>query len=135
VKVGLIWAKEQGANSIAVSPCDVPMLPPDLFPKLLGAASGGAAMAQTDEGHQPQCAVWPVSALPQLREALANGQHPATWMMLQKIGAQRVRFPNAQDFMNINTRIDLAMLANRLELQAATAAGAPPDDGTPRYQR
>jgi molybdopterin-guanine dinucleotide biosynthesis protein A len=135
VKVGLIWAMEQGAHSIAVSPCDVPMLPVDLFPKLLGAASGGAAMAETDEGHQPQCAVWPVSALPQLREALADGQHPATWMMLQKIGAQRVRFANAQDFMNINTRIDLAMLANRLALQATTGPIVSPDDGTPPYQR
>jgi molybdopterin-guanine dinucleotide biosynthesis protein A len=111
------------------------MLPPDLFPRLIGAASGGAAMAETDEGHQPQCAVWPVSALPDLREALTDGRHPATWMMLQKVGAQRVRFANVEDFMNINTRIDLAMLSNRLALRAATRPGVSPDDCTPHYQR
>ena len=133
VKVGLIWAQEQGARSIAVSPCDVPMLPPDLYPKLIGAAGDGAALAESDEGHQPQCAVWPVSALPELRAALSGGQHPATWMMLQKIGAQRVRFPNRDDFANINTRIDLTDLSNRLQAQAALPSQS--DDGRPHYQR
>jgi molybdopterin-guanine dinucleotide biosynthesis protein A len=135
VKVGLIWAKEQGARSLAVSPCDLPMLPPDLFPKLIAAAGAGAAMAETEEGRQPLCAVWPVSALPEIREALKDGQHPATWMMLQKVGAQGVRFPVAEDFANINTRIDLANLANRLEQQGATLPVQSPDDGRPRYQR
>jgi molybdopterin-guanine dinucleotide biosynthesis protein A len=132
VKVGLIWAQAQGARAIAVSPCDVPMLPPDLYPKLIAAAGGEAALAETDEGHQPQCAVWPVSALPQLRAALAGGQHPATWRMLEKVGAQRVRFPNRDDFANINTRDDLADLSNRLLAQAASPT---PDDGRPHYQR
>jgi molybdopterin-guanine dinucleotide biosynthesis protein A len=134
VKVGLIWAKEQGARSLAVSPCDVPMLPPDLFPKLIAAAGSGAAMAETEDGHQPLCAVWPVRALPDIREALAEGRHPATWMMLQKVGAQRVRFPSVEDFANINTRADLDDLARQLE-EAATSPAQSPDDGRPRYQR
>jgi molybdopterin-guanine dinucleotide biosynthesis protein A len=93
------------------------MLPDNLFAKLIEAAGSGAAMAETAEGHQPLCAVWPVSALPQIVEALRGGQHPATWMMLQHLGAQRVRFENAEDFANINTRIDLATLAQRLDYQ------------------
>jgi molybdopterin-guanine dinucleotide biosynthesis protein A len=115
VKVGLQWAKELGASAIAVSPCDVPLLPGSLYDRLIEAAGAGAAMAETSEGHQPQCAVWPVSALPKLTAALANGAHPPTWLMLDNIGATRVRFPDPQAFANVNTRADLAAVAGRLE--------------------
>lgn len=115
VKVGLHWAQKLGASAIAVSPCDVPLLPESLFDRLIKAAGTGAAMAETAEGHQPQCAVWPVSALPKLTAALANGAHPPTWLMLDSIGATRVRFPEAAAFANVNTRADLADVAGRLE--------------------
>jgi molybdopterin-guanine dinucleotide biosynthesis protein A len=136
VKVALVWAREQGAQLLAVSPCDAPMLPQNLFPKLVEAAGSGAAMAQTSDGLQPLCAVWPVTALPVLSEALTGGRHPATWMMLDRLGAQRVTFPTPTAFANINTRIDLADLANRLEQEAATPwARSAEDDCLPRYQR
>jgi molybdenum cofactor guanylyltransferase len=115
VRVGLEWAQARGARAIAVSPCDVPLLPENLFARLIAAAGAGAAMAETSGGHQPLCAVWPVSALPELTAALADGQHPPTWLMLDRIGAARVRFPVAEAFVNINTRSDLAALAGRLE--------------------
>jgi molybdopterin-guanine dinucleotide biosynthesis protein A len=115
VKVGLQWAQELGASAIAVSPCDVPLLPEQLFDRLIRAAGTGAAMAETSEGHQPQCAVWPVSALPKLTAELAGGAHPPTWLMLESIGATRVRFPEAGAFANVNTRADLAAVAGRLE--------------------
>ncbi len=115
VKAGLEWAQALGAKAIAVSPCDVPLLPESLFERLIHAAGTGAAMAETSEGHQPQCAVWPVSALPRLAAALADGHHPATWMMLDSIGATRVRFPAPEAFANLNTRADLAAIAGRLE--------------------
>jgi molybdopterin-guanine dinucleotide biosynthesis protein A len=115
VKVGLHWAQKLGASTVAVSPCDVPLLPQDVFARLIQAAGTGAAMAETEEGHQPQCAVWPVSALPKLTAALANGAHPATWLMLESIGAIRVRFSPPDAFANVNTRADLAAIAGRLE--------------------
>ncbi|HEX3993439.1 MAG TPA: molybdenum cofactor guanylyltransferase, partial [Acetobacteraceae bacterium] len=115
VKVGLQWAQKLGARAIAVSPCDVPLLPEDIFARLIEQAGTGAAMAETSEGHQPQCAVWPVSALPKLTDALANGAHPPTWLMLENVGAVRVRFPAADAFANVNTREDLAAIAGRLE--------------------
>ena len=115
VKVGLQWAQELGASAIAVSPCDVPLLPQNVFARLIEAAGTGAAMAETSEGHQPQCAVWPVSALPKLTAALANGAHPPTWLMLESIGAVRVRFAPPEAFANVNTRADLAAIAGRLE--------------------
>lgn len=115
VKAGLAWAREGGASAVAVSPCDVPLLPDDLFVRLVAAAGTGAAMAETAEGHQPLCAVWPVSALEKLTAALANGSHPPTWLMLESIGAARVRFSQPDAFANVNTRADLAAIAGRLE--------------------
>jgi molybdenum cofactor guanylyltransferase len=115
VKVGLQWAQELGARAVAVSPCDVPLLPDNVFARLIEEAGPGAAMAETSEGNQPQCAVWPVSALPKLTDALANGAHPPTWLMLESIGAVRVRFSSPEIFANVNTRSDLAAIAGRLE--------------------
>ena len=108
VKAGLSWAIGNGAKALAVSPCDAPLLPDDLFARLIEAAGTGAAMAVTDEGRQPLCAVWPVSALPALTEALAGGAHPPTWRMLEELGAQKVWFDRPEAFANINTREDLA---------------------------
>jgi molybdopterin-guanine dinucleotide biosynthesis protein A len=110
VKVGLIWAEQRGASSLAVSPCDAPLLPVDLYVRLLASAAGGAALAETSDGPQPQCAVWPVSALPRLREALAGGAHPPTWQMLERIGARKVLFERREQFTNVNTRDDLAAI-------------------------
>ena len=114
VKVGLGWAQECGARSLAVSPCDAPLLPGDLFVRLIAAAGAGAAMAETSDGRQPLCAVWPVSALATLVAALASGAHPPTWRVLESIGARRVHFDRAEEFTNLNTRADLAALAERL---------------------
>lgn len=113
VKVGLRWARDRGARALAVSPCDVPRLPEDLFPRLIEAAGEGAAMAQTVEGHQPLCALWPVSALPQVSQALVAGHHPPTWRLLEQLGARRVYFTAADCFQNINTPADLAALAGQ----------------------
>lgn len=122
VRAGLEWAQRLGARSLAASPCDVPLLPEDLYQRLLSAAGAGAAMAETAEGHQPLCAVWPVSALPVLTTALAGGAHPPTWRMLEEVNAVKVRFDDAEVFANLNTREDLA------RLEAAHAAAI-------RYQR
>lgn len=125
VKAGLIWAKSRGAGLLAVSPCDAPLLPQDLYDRLIQAAgesgSTGAAMAETKDGHQPLCAVWPVSALPKVTEALAGGAHPPTWLLLEALGAIHVYFPEPECFANVNTREDLAVIAGRLEHQGRTS--------------
>ena len=114
VKVGLAWAQSLGARSLAVSPCDAPLLPGDLFVHLIAAAGTGAAMAETADGRQPLCAVWPVSALSTVVAALAGGAHPPTWRVLESVGAQHVHFESADAFANLNTRADLAAIAERL---------------------
>lgn len=120
VKVGLIWAEEQGARTLAVSPCDAPLLPDDLYARLLERAEGGAAMAETRDGRQPLCALWPVAALPVVREALAGGAHPPTWQVLERLGARKVFFEHPEAFENVNTRDDLAAVeARRLRTRPA----------------
>jgi molybdopterin-guanine dinucleotide biosynthesis protein A len=108
VKAGLMWAHEQGARTLAVSPCDAPLLPADLYVRLLERAEGGAAMAETSDGRQPLCALWPVTALPAVRAALADGAHPPTWQLLERLGARKVLFEHPEAFANVNTRDDLA---------------------------
>lgn len=115
VRVGLAWARERDARVLAVSPCDAPLLPGDLFPRLLEAAGDGAAMAETSDGHQPLCAVWPVTALEAVTRALQGGAHPPTWRLLESLGAKRVLFPDTEAFVNLNTRADLAAIAARME--------------------
>ena len=111
VKAGLIWAEAHGAKLLAVSPCDAPLLPDDLYSRLLESADGGAAMAETSEGRQPLCALWPVTALPVVAEALAGGAHPPTWEVLVRLGARQVFFEDAAAFANINTREELEAVA------------------------
>jgi molybdopterin-guanine dinucleotide biosynthesis protein A len=113
VKAGLAWAAGLGARTLAVSPCDAPLLPDDLFVRLLEAAGEGAALAVTAEGRQPLCAVWPVSALGELERRLAGGAHPPTWRALQALGACEALFEPPEAFANVNTREDLAALAAR----------------------
>ncbi len=115
VRAGLEWAGSRGASFLAVSPCDAPLLPDDIFPRLIAAArEHGGAVAETPDGLQPQVAVWPVAALPLLETALAGGDHPPTWRMLQAAGAEPVRFDDASAFANVNTREDLAALEARI---------------------
>jgi len=114
VKAGLAWAQGLGARALAVSPCDAPLLPQDLFVRLIAAAGAGAAMAETSDGRQPLCAVWPVSALPAVVAALAGGAHPPTWRVLESISAQHVHFDRAEAFANLNTSTDLAAIAARV---------------------
>jgi molybdopterin-guanine dinucleotide biosynthesis protein A len=118
VKAALIWATAQGATHLAVSPCDVPLAPDDLYPRLRVAAGEGGALAETSEGLQPLCAVWPVTALQALIPALAGGAHPPTWRMLEQIGAVKLQFTPPGLFANLNTREDLA----RFEARLANAA-------------
>ena len=114
VKVGLKWAAARGAQVLAVSPCDAPLLPPDLFSRLLDAGVEGPSFAETVEGPQPLCAIYPVSVLASVEGALAGGAHPSMWRLLDSIGARRVRFDCAEMFANVNTREDLAAIAARL---------------------
>jgi molybdopterin-guanine dinucleotide biosynthesis protein A len=125
IKAGLIWAATRGARSLAVSPCDAPLLPDDLYVRLLEGAGDGAAMAETRDGRQPLCAIWPVTALPTVRAALADGAHPPTWQLLERLGARKVSFDAAEAFANVNTRDDLAAVAAARAVTQLSRPAAP----------
>lgn len=114
VRAGLQWARDSGATQLAVSPCDVPLLPQDIFARLLTEAKGGAALAATTDGLQPLCSVWPTTALEHLSAALAGGGHPAIWRQLEALGARIVHFDSPAAFTNVNTREDLDLIAARV---------------------
>jgi molybdopterin-guanine dinucleotide biosynthesis protein A len=123
VRAGLAWAASRGSRALAVSPCDAPLLPEDVFSRLVEAAGAGAAMAATVEGPEALCAVWPVDAQPALALTLAGGAHPPTWRVLQDIGARTVLFEPPEAFASVNTREDLALAAARLKARRAFRGG------------
>jgi molybdopterin-guanine dinucleotide biosynthesis protein A len=92
---------------LAVSPCDALLLPHDLSSVSSREGGGQAAMAETAEGLQPLCSIWPVSALP----AVADGAHPATWHLVESISARRLHFAPTENLANVNTRANFQTLA------------------------
>ena len=71
--------------------------PEELFTRLIDAGGDGAAMAETTDGRQPLCALWPTSALAKVTAALADGAHPATWSVLDSLGAVHVHFAGRRE--------------------------------------
>ena len=108
VKAGLIWAEGQGAQHARREPVRRAALARRSLrsPARARRRWGGDGRNQ----RRPPAAVrlWPVAALPAVREALAGGAHPPTWQMLERLGARKVLFEPPEAFANINTRDDLA---------------------------
>jgi molybdopterin-guanine dinucleotide biosynthesis protein A len=109
VRAGLIWARAMGATHMATLPCDTPHVPADITRRLLaGMGAAFLALAETDDGPHPLCALWRVEALAPLTLAMAGGMHPPVRSFADRIGARRVRFPDAAAFANVNRPEDLA---------------------------
>lgn len=105
----LEWSLSQGAAWIVTAPCDTPFLPRGVAGRLIeGAQEAGAAFAQTDDGAHPLVCAWRSSMAGELRAALMAG-HPPVWRLLDQIGAAKVRFDQAEAFMNINTPEELRL--------------------------
>jgi molybdopterin-guanine dinucleotide biosynthesis protein A len=108
VKAGLTWAKSLGATHMATLPCDTPHAPADITRRLL-ASMGAAflAVAETEDGVHPLCALWRTEALAPLTLAMAGGAHPSVYGFADRIGGRRVRFPDPAAFANVNRPEDL----------------------------
>ena len=112
---GLAWATAGGAPLLAVMPCDLPLTPEDLVARLraaVGAGDAGAA-ARTRDGPQPLCLVARTGLYADLAVRLGVGEHPAAHAWLGKAGVREVTFPEADTFLNINTREDLERIEAR----------------------
>ena len=109
--VGLAWAQGNKLEFLATAPCDAPLLPHDLFARLLGAIGDApAAFAITASGAHPLCTVWRVRLRGTLERALTNGVHPSVRSFLAAIGARDLHFEDAHAFANANTLDALAAL-------------------------
>jgi molybdopterin-guanine dinucleotide biosynthesis protein A len=116
IAAGLAWASANGSILVAIAPCDAPLLAWSHYGRLLDEmGKARAAFAITEEGEHPLCAIWRSSLLPTLSAAMSAGRHPPVQGFLRDIGAVKVAFADARDFVNTNT-------PGRLE-QAAMEAG------------
>jgi len=111
VCAGLAWAQKNNLEFLATAPCDAPLLPHDLFARLLGAIGDvPAAFAITASGAHPLCTVWRVSLRETLERALTNGVHPSVRSFLAATSARGLCFEDADAFANANTLDALAAL-------------------------
>ena len=101
---GLKWAHARNLDFLATAPCDAPLLPADVFERLLNAIGPTpAAFAVTSVGEHPLCAVWRVTLQAPLERLLKNGIHPSVRSFLTEQQARRVWFDDARAFANANT--------------------------------
>jgi len=119
IRAGLRWAHSRGAILLASVPCDMPLLPGCLVPRLSRARGNAlASVALTPEGLQPLCALWHVALLARLDVAMREQRHPAVHDFLNAIDAVEVDFTEVAHFKNINFRRDLDQVASgRLKYQ------------------
>ena len=108
VCAALEWAADERAEFVMIAPCDTPLLTSAVMEKLGAVVSSGAsiACAETDDGLQPLVSVWRSSLAPWLRSEMAGG-HPSVRDILTRAGFQRVKFSDADVFLNVNTPEDL----------------------------
>lgn len=112
ILAGLIWARAQGATALVSAPCDGPIFPGDLVPRLCLAAEGhtGALAASGSDLH-PTWGLWPVAQLAPLAAFLASGAKPRLRDFAAAAG--RAHWPEGS-FANANRPEDLAALGARL---------------------
>ncbi len=115
LSAGLDWARNQGAALLATLPCDLPMVPADLFDRLRGSLEpgDGGAFVRSRDGVHPLCAVLRTGIGLELSERLAMGEHPPVRDWLAAIGARELAFDDAGAFLNVNTRGDLERAERR----------------------
>lgn len=112
---GLEWGAATGGRFLVTLPCDAPLTPDDMVPRLLAAiGSGDAATARSARGLEPLCAVWRTTFAPRLAAILGEGRHPAVRDLLMAAGAVQVEVDAPDAFLNINTPQDLAEAERRL---------------------
>ena len=112
LREGLRWACAQGAERLAVLPCDTPRLPIDVIATLEAGLveEAGVALAETADGLQPLVGLWRCRpALSVLEGMMQDGSHPAVRSLLVPLTGVRVRFEVAALFANANRPEDLGL--------------------------
>ena len=113
ILAGLEWARSQSIDWLAISPCDMPLLPRDIHHRLLKAARANAAplaMVTDQAGHGPLCSVWATNLSAQVRQRLTEN-HPSIWRYAIDLGAVALPLADPELTLNINTPSDLERAA------------------------
>ncbi|THD49122.1 MAG: molybdenum cofactor guanylyltransferase [Bradyrhizobium sp.] len=117
ILAGLQWAEESHADWLVTTSCDVPLIPADMATRLIDAAHASdaeLAVARTDDGLHPLCAVWRPRLRARLAEALSRGAHPAVRQFAAQVHSVEVAFPERDDFLNVNSASDIVIAERRL---------------------
>ena len=111
----LEWALSERAAFAIIAPCDIPLLTQDVIARLGEAAfaTNKVICAETADGLQPLVSVWRSDLAPWLRTELAGG-HPSVRDVLARAGFERIMFPKADTFLNVNTPEDLRLAETTL---------------------
>ncbi|MEZ5922244.1 MAG: molybdenum cofactor guanylyltransferase [Parvularculaceae bacterium] len=86
-------------------PVDAPYAPVDLFARL--SSTGKSAVASDGARDHPTCAYWRVGDLQRVFEDISAGAAPSLHSIAEKARGERVIFPDARAFRNINRPEDL----------------------------
>lgn len=106
----LEWACRQGAEALLTIPCDMPFLPDDLAPRLLGGLrDAGAAVAASGGELHPVCSLWRNAAIDGFPLYCASGRRSLRGFA-EHVGYAMVEWPAEprDPFLNINSPADLA---------------------------
>jgi molybdopterin-guanine dinucleotide biosynthesis protein A len=114
VLAALDWGSAIGADWVLTAPCDTPLLPGDLYERLVeaGERTGAqAAHACVGDHVHALCAVWRPALTGRLRDAFARREHPPVRALAPD--AVLVGFSDSAGFANINTMEDLKRARER----------------------
>ena len=112
----LRFAGDEGADAALTIAADMPLLPPDLADRLVGALGRTRAAIACSGGYQhPVCGLWSTEALDAVADYLASGRRSLKGCA-ELIGYVAVEWPTEplDPFFNINAERDLAQAEHLL---------------------
>jgi molybdenum cofactor guanylyltransferase len=108
---GMAAGLAAGGPRVAFAPCDMPLLTPEIFKAMTGAAGSAPGIyAATAKGVEPLVAILNAEMRQALLEALKSENLPRTHAVLDAAGARQMAFADPAPFENINTPADLQQL-------------------------
>jgi len=123
----LDWANSRHAEAVITVPCDMPLLPEDLFERLRSEhrRHGGPIVAASGGRVHPVCAFWPVSCRERIQRYVATDQRRLIGA-LNACGAIEAEWAvsPSNPFVNLNSRDDLERAAAISLADASALAGA-----------
>jgi len=121
-------AAAEGFPAVAIVPCDAPLVPRNLVPRLaeaLAASDAPGVVIATRAGLQPTFALWRVAAYARLRNAATQG--PQLRRVCHEVGVAVLDCDeagfNEAAFGNVNSRRELDEVENWIAVQSNRSAG------------